>query len=367
MFIEKLELVDYRNYENITLEFSKPIVIILGMNGQGKSNILEAICFLTTKNSFRARQNKEMIRWDRARSLIRGTLKSGSRNDEIEIIIEGESGATVLRNKVKEKEKKVFGDISSVVFTPDDLQIIKGGPQKRRQYIDDVVGKIKPTFVFTLINYNRVLQQRNAFLKQGRGRDVQEIQIWNEKIVNLGAKIILERDRTTRIINNKAREIYRELMQGKERNELNIHYLSSVGNREEAEEIKEELAEELRVKEAEEREKGITLVGPHRDDLAISVSGREARLYASQGEERGIVLALKLSEVEVLREEKGHSPLILFDDVLSELDEEVKKSLVGKLNGANQIFITATSGEGIPGGIEGAQWMRVESGRVANG
>lgn len=365
MFIEKLKLVDYRNYENITLEFSKPIIIILGMNGQGKSNILEAICFLTTKNSFRARQNKEMIRWDRSRSLIKGRLRSGSRNDEIEIIIEEESGATVLRNKVK--EKRVFGDISSVVFTPDDLQIIKGGPQKRRQYIDNVVSKIKPTFIFTLINYNRVLQQRNAFLKQGRGRGVQETQIWNEKIVSLGVKIILERDGATRTINNKAREIYRELMQGKERNELSIHYLSSAGNCEEAEKIKEELVEELRVKEAEEREKGITLVGPHRDDLAISVSGREARLYASQGEERGIVLALKLSEAEVLREEKGHSPLILFDDVLSELDEEVKKSLVGRLNGANQIFITATSGEGIPGGLEGAQWMRVESGRVING
>jgi DNA replication and repair protein RecF len=360
VFIEKLELIDYRNYKSAILEFDKPVVIIIGMNGQGKSNILEAICFLTTKTSFRARQLKEMIHWERDRSFIKGRVRNLNKVDEIEVVIE-EAGATLLKNKIKEKAWRLQRDISTVVFTPDDLQIVKGSPQKRRHYIDSVIIKIKPTFLFTLVNYNRILQQRNCLLKRAGVRG--EIEVWNEKLVDLGAKIIIEREAVSRIINEKGKGIYCDLLQEKERKDLMVRYLSAAGGGD-RQAVKQRLEEELREREEEEREKGITLVGPHRDDLEITINNKEARLYASQGEERSVVLTLKLTEVELLREEGRQEPLILFDDVLSELDEQVRNKLMTKVNGRNQIFITATSCEFIPKRLTEAQWICVEGGRV---
>jgi DNA replication and repair protein RecF len=358
VFIEKIELIDYRNYKNAVLKFNKPIVVILGMNGQGKSNILEAICFLTTKTSFRARQLKEMIRWEKDQSILRGSLRSENRVDEIEVVIE-EGGAQVLRNKVKEKEWKIQREFSTVVFTPDDLQTVKGSPQKRRQYIDGVITKIKPTFVFTLINYNKVLQQKNALLKKTARSE--EIEVWNDKLAELGARIIIEREVAARLISEKAEKEYKELLEEKERKSLEVAYLSTVKGRD-REEIREGLIRELKRREGEERERGVTLVGPHRDDLKIAINGREARLYASQGEERSIVLALKLAEMELLREEKREEPVVLFDDVLSELDEQVKNKLMSKINGRSQVFITAASRECVPKDLFQAQWLYIEGG-----
>lgn len=334
-----LELYNFRNYENERIDFCDEINIIYGDNGMGKTNILEAVYYFSYGRSFRS-SGREVIKDGEKESRIKLDFKNNERNYEGEIKFLSGKRKEIYINEIElKKTSQLLGNFICVLFTPDEMSIIKGMPDIRRKFCDSAIMPLRPQFIKELIKYKTIINQKTALLKS---RDYITLDIWNEKLADCGSRIMMMRNSYIERIKEKANEIQKDISGGKE--ELNIRYNPSVKMGEDIKEIKENFLKKLEEYKEKEKENLFCMTGPHRDEIDFEINGKNAKSYASQGQIRTSVLCLKSAQMEIIREESGSYPVMLLDDILSELDKKRRDFLISQIKG-KQIIITCTDVE----------------------
>lgn len=338
MYLKKIELKDFRNYQEQEVEFHPKVNIITGKNAQGKTNLLESLYIMSLGKSFRTSRDVEMIGFHREFCRVKSVSVKDGREIEIEIVI-GKDGKSVRINGIKAaKNIDLLENVYMVVFSPEDLKIVKDEPEKRRKFIDRELCQLKPVYYKNLGRYKKILQQRNSLLKQQEIRE-DILSVWDEGLAEYGSKIIQERNRFVEKLKNISRDISCGITNGKEA--MEITYEANVEYKEGLEEQKEHFKNVIDKNRKRDILQRSTSVGPHKDDLKICVDGVDIRHFGSQGQQRTAALSLKLAEIRLIREEAKVSPILLLDDVMSELDEERQNFLIHSLEGV-QLFITTT-------------------------
>lgn len=357
MYFTSVKLKNFRNYTEESVEFHPRVNLITGNNAQGKTNLLESLYIMSLGKSFRTSKDSEMIRF--GEEFCRVETVSSKDGEELSVIIDyRKDGKSVQIDGVKiNKNIEMLSHVYTVVFSPEDLKIVKEEPDKRRKFIDRELCQLKPVYYKNLARYKKILQQRNMFLKNGEINQAM-LDVWNEELASYGSKIILERNRFISHLNEMSRELHHGITDGKEH--LEISYESNVP----VEGLKESFLQKLKSHQHLDVMRGNTSVGPHKDDLKICVDGVDIRHYGSQGQQRTAALSLKLAEIRMIQEEAEEDPILLLDDVLSELDGERQKFLVRSLSEI-QIFITAAEiGPSLLESMPEGYVFHVEKGRV---
>ncbi|MCL1982992.1 MAG: DNA replication/repair protein RecF [Clostridiales bacterium] len=329
MHIKKLEIKNFRNYKEENIEFHENLNLFIGGNAQGKTNILESVYLTSFGRSFRTGKDNEMIMF--GESFCKSKVLAVRENEEISVEIaigEKEKGAKINNVKVN-KSADLLENIFIVVFSPEDMKIVQGEPEKRRKFMDMELCQIKPSYYLDLSSYRRVLTQRNSLLKE-RNAQPSDFEVWDEKLVEYGKKVIDKRKKFIEKINIISGKIHNEVTNGKEK--LEVLYDCSISPDSFFSALKESLKKDIF--------RGSTEIGPHRDDLEIRANGMNMRKFGSQGQQRTAALSLKLAEIVIIEEETGEKPVLLLDDVLSELDAERQNFLIKSLKDV-QVFITA--------------------------
>ncbi len=342
MYIQQIHLKNFRNYLDQKVNFHDKVNIIIGNNAQGKTNLLEAVYMTSFAKSFRTNRDHDMILFDKENAKIEALAQKNNIELDVEIFLNKNTKKMIKLNGVKLKKNiEILNNIYTVIFSPEDLRIVKDGPEKRRNFINRELCQIKPIYYHNLYKYSKILLQRNAFLKNYKfQKDENMLSIWNQEIIHYGLNIIKERDIFIKKLNQISSHIYSNVTDGKEY--LELSYECNVKVSEDHVSNNKKIYEEA-LKNAEKKDylRGNTSVGPHKDDIHISVNGQDVRYFGSQGQQRTASLSLKLAEIQLIYEETGEMPILLLDDVLSELDATRQKFLINFLKNM-QVFITTT-------------------------
>ncbi len=356
MYIERLWLKDYRNYHNIDLSFEKGVNIIVGPNAQGKTNLLEAIYFLSTGTSHRGGRTLELVRWSADSFQIKGSVFSQGRSHELDIRFSGTKKTIALDGVFLMRVSELLGITNVVLFSPDDLQLVKGGPGFRRKFLNVALCRISPLYRENLMEYERILTQRNNLLRsepRERGRKFTEhLSIWDEGLTRTGAVVMAKRAEALDRFSAHAKVLHGKITSGHETLEL-IYEPSFNTLGFSRDELRNGFEAKLKAMRQVEIQRRVTMIGPHRDDFKILINSTDARVYGSQGQQRTSVLSLKLAELEYLKEEAGEYPILLLDDVMSELDKSRRNYLMQTLDRDMQTFITTTDLGDLLDGIKG--------------
>ena len=333
MYIEKICLNNFRNYEEQIIEFNKNINVIYGDNAQGKTNILEAIFLCAFGKSFRTNKEKELIEIGKEFLDVSAFYKKSDRDGKIQINISDKKNVKLNGVKLK-KLSELLGNINVVIFTPDDINILKDGPAKRRRFLDMMIGQLRPNYVFVLNQYLKTIEQRNNYLRQIKEQNIstEMLEIWNEKLAEYAVKIFEYRYEFIEKIKNKINDIHKNITDGNE--EIKIEYTSDSSN-------KEKYLNLLKERTKLDIIKGYTTKGIHRDDFVVYINNKEVNIYGSQGQNRTVILTLKLSELQVIYDEIGEYPILLLDDFMSELDEKRRTNFLNNIK-ETQVIITCT-------------------------
>lgn len=340
MIVKGIKAINFRNYSSLEVGLHPKLNIFVGENAQGKTNIIEMIYLSALGRSFRTSKDQEMIQFQKQQAYTKVELVRASGEMVIEIKLELGQRKKMKVNQIPlVKKGELLGNLNVVIFAPDDLAIIKEGPGERRRFIDSEISQIYPKYYYTLNQYQRILQQRNTLLKENRGRKV-DLEIWNDQLVKYGSVIIQYRKGFVKRIGILAKLMHRKITE--ERETLEITYDSNVPCQglEQLAEIQEAFYKKLQAHSAMERARGQTLVGPHRDDLIFKINQMDVKNYGSQGQQRTAVLSLKLAELELIKGEVGEYPVLLLDDVMSELDIHRQNYLVHNLKNVQTIITT---------------------------
>lgn len=337
--------MDFRNCERIEIEPDPRLTILVGPNAAGKTNIVEAIQLVTAATSFRNPQWGELVRWEGDRARV--SLTAGGDGRELRIVLDiTPAGRRTYRvnGTVRRKLAEVTGILPSVLFTPDDLRMVKDSAERRRNALDLLGDQLSPAYASIRADYERALRQRNSLLKE-EGAPAASLAAWTERLVELGSALAMHRMRLFERLAPVMSGVYGTLSGGER---LEVKYHSSIAGEMASSSADRTALEELfRMKlderAAEEAARRSTAAGPHRDDVLFAVEGRDARTFASQGQQRSIALAWKLAEVHVVEEVTGGEPVLLLDDVMSELDEERRHALASFVGDRVQTFITTTN------------------------
>ena len=344
MLINNMHLQNFRNYGDQTIKFMPGTNILIGDNGQGKTNIVEGIYYLLTGKSYRVQREQDLLRWDQSEFHLYGDFIFKNHKIFLESHYKNKKKMVKINQVPCQRLSDFVGTINVIFFSPDDLVMIKGGPLERRRFLDLHIAQMRPGHVSILNAYNKVIQQKSALLKLSleKSHKYSQLQLWNEQIIELGIKIMINRADMTERLQAAADLIYDNLTSYKEK--MQVFYLAL--GRKNLREAINEYPKLLNDKLDQEIERQMVLVGPHRDDLQILLNDKPARLYASQGQQRSIVLSLKLAELELINQEKGEYPLLLLDDVLSELDRFRREYLIKFIELSRiQTIITMTSAD----------------------
>ncbi len=334
MYFKSVSLENFRNYGELSLEFDSKLNLITGQNAQGKTNLIESLFIMGLGKSFRTSKDNEMISFDKDYARSRTVVVDGDKETSIEIIYKKEGKIIKVDGASLQKNSELLENVYIVVFSPDDLRIVKDGPESRRKFIDRELCQIKPIYYSDLGNYKKVLKQRNYLLKNDY-KDRTLFEVFDDSLAEYGSRIIEERYRFTERLSEISRKIHSDISGNKE--VLDIKYETSFRRGV----TKDEYLEALIRGFERDRYRGFTETGPHKDDLCILVDGKDIRAYGSQGQQRTASLSLKLAEIELIRQETGKSAVLLLDDVLSELDMQRQKYLIDSMADI-QVFITAT-------------------------
>jgi len=338
--VTRLRLKDFRSYEAFEIEPGERITIIVGANAIGKTNILEALQLLTAATSFRNPSWGECVRWGANEASLLLQAEGDLRKTEIRLDISSLGRRTYSVNgTVKRRISGVRGGLPCVVFTPDDLRIVKDSAERRRAAIDSVGDQLSPAYSALRGEYERTVRQRNAVLKTQKPNDG-VLQALTERLRDTGGAFSGHRKRLFERVSKRLNEAFTELVPGES---VQGEYESSWRRLGIGEDEDGAFERALLLTEGEERARGTTVVGPHRDEIRFLVDGRDARVYASQGQQRTIALAWKLAEVSVITEVGGQPPILLLDDVMSELDESRRHALAAFVGKAAQTFVTTTN------------------------
>ena len=349
MYINKIKLQNFRNYKNQEIELNKNLNVFYGNNAQGKTNILEAIFLCAFGKSFRTNKEKELICLEEEVLNTEINYQKSDREGKIRIAISNKKQIEVNGVKIK-KLSELLGNINIVIFTPDDIQILKNGPSERRRFLDMMIGQLRPNYVYNLNNYLKTLEQRNHYLNQIKEENKPEemLEIWDEKLAEYAVNICKYRTEFIQKIKNKIVEIHSKITNEK----IDIEYITECLN-------KENYLDLLKQRRKLDIIKGFTTKGIHRDDFKVYINNKEIEIYGSQGQHRTAVLSLKLAELYVIYNEIGEYPILLLDDFMSELDESRRKSLIENINDT-QVIITCTDKMELKSG----KIFYVESGKV---
>ena len=333
MWIKNIKISNFRNYSKEEIELEKNINIFYGENAQGKTNIIEAIFLCSIGKSFRAKKDKDMIKLNCENAQIEIEYQKSDRDGKIKIEIGNKKIIYINGIKIK-KLSELLGKINVVIFTPDDINILKGGPQNRRRFLDIAISQLKPNYMYNLNLYLNTLEQRNNYLRQikEKNKDENLLDIWDEKLSEYAINIYKYRKEFIEKIQNKIEKIHNEITDNKEK--IKIEYITECTN-------KEEFLNILRQRRKLDIIKGFTTKGIHRDDFMIYINNKQLDVYGSQGQHRTAILSLKLSELNIIYDEVGEYPILLLDDFMSELDEKRRKNFLEKIKNT-QVIITCT-------------------------
>ena len=333
MWINKIKINNFRNYNNEEINLEKNINVLYGENAQGKTNIIEAIFLCSMGKSFRAKQDKEMIKLNENNSIVEIEFFKSDRDGKIKIQLGNRK--TVFVNGIKIKKlSELLGNLNVVMFTPDDINILKGGPQNRRRFLDIMISQLKPNYMHNLSLYAKTLEQRNNYLKHIKEENKPEelLDIWDEKLAEYAFIISNYRNDFMEKIKNKIKKIHSEITDNRE--DIEIEYLTECLD-------KENYLNLLKQRRKLDIIKSYTTKGIHRDDFNIYINKKELSIYGSQGQHRTAMLSLKLSEVNIIEDEIGEKPVLLLDDFMSELDSKRRNHFLEKINDT-QVIITCT-------------------------
>ena len=341
MKVLAIDLKNYRNIADCTVEPCSGVNVIYGDNAQGKTNLIEALWLFCGGHSFRTAKDSEVIRWDRDFARL-GLRFFGQEREQTAVLTIGGKRRQVQINGVEKKSSSALIEkFCAVVFSPEHLNLIKRGPGERRRFIDSALCREKLQNAVILSKYNRMLIQRNALLKDVLRKPELEdtLEIWDEQLTRYGAMLTRRRLDYVQILSKRAARFHKGISGGKEK--LEIRYVSTADAVSDDSErgLEQKLADKFRQNRKNDVKLGATLAGPHRDDIEILINGKNAKSFASQGQQRSAVLSLKLAEAAVLKERMGEEPVILLDDVLSELDNGRQDFLLNELKDC-QVFIT---------------------------
>ena len=385
MIVEHLSLVDFRNYATAELALHRGPNVLVGRNGQGKTNLAEAVVFLATLGSHRVSSDAPMVRDGQEFAIIRARLSHGERKvlAEVQVNRQGSNKARINGSPSKTNELPRYAHV--VLFAPEDLQIVRGDPSSRRRFVDQLLIQRTPRLAAVLADYDRVLKQRNALLKSARARGIRgeglsTLDVWDDKLVALGSEIIVARQRLTNDLQQPVADAYAAIAGADHRPQLEWALSIRGGDPEEDEDdaatasedavtpaaVAEQFRASLASKRSNELDRGLTLTGPHRDDLVLRVRSLPVKGYASHGESWSVALALRLASAELLRSESpAGDPVLILDDVFAELDADRRQRLAALTAGYEQVVVTAAVEEDIPEVLH-AHVVRITAGTISD-
>lgn len=387
MRVTHLQLADFRSYEHLDLPLQPGVTTLVGRNGQGKTNVVEAVRYLSTLSSHRVASDAPLIRFGAARAVVAARIEKAGRALAIEITLTPGKANTARLNRGQARPRDLVGILRTVVFAPEDLALVKGDPGGRRQFVDELVVNLQPAMAGDLTDYDRVLRQRGSMLKTARNArgDLTMLDIWDEKLAELGGRIVAARRRAIAALAPHVTDAYTDV--APDGGECLISYRASweedSGQAErghvepspdelDAAAISATLLARMSASRATEIERGVNLIGPHRDDLEIALGEMPAKGYASHGESWSCALALRLATYALLTAEGGPDgepdgePILILDDVFAELDSGRRDALAERLSQASQVLITAAVAEDVPDALAhhpaGSTSVRVSQG-----
>ena len=326
------------------MDFNEKINIFIGKNAQGKTNLLEAIYMCANGRSFRTSRDKEIINLNKNQAYIGADISIGGNEKFIEIKLERDKPKRIRINKTELKsQKELYSGLNIVAFSPDDLRLVKGGPQERRIFLDNEISQIKPVYIFNITRYNKILFQRNNLLRLNKFQSNLEdlLEVFDLQLAKIGTDIILERKKYIEELSTIVNTIHKKLTLNNE--SLELSYNSNIEIFDTKLEMEKKYKEDLKKNMNKDIESGSTQLGPHRDDILIRINNKDLKTFGSQGQQRTAVLSIKLSEVELIKKQRGHFPVLLLDDVFSELDMERKNYLIKSFRNMQTIITTTDS------------------------
>ena len=333
MWIKKIKIKNFRNYESEEINLEKNINIFYGQNAQGKTNIIESIFLCSLGKSFRTKKDKEMIKLNEQNAVVEVEYEKSDRDGKIKIEIGNKKNIYLNGIKIK-KLSELLGNLNIVIFTPDDINILKGGPQNRRRFLDIMISQLRPNYMHILNLYIKTMEQRNNYLRQIKEehKDENLLEIWDEKLAEYAIKIYEYRKEFIEKIIKKLDIIHKNITNGEE--QIELEYVTECDS-------KEKYLKLLKERRKLDIIKGFTTKGVHRDDFMIYINKKEIKIFGSQGQNRTAMLSLKLAELQVIYDEIGEYPILLLDDFMSELDKTRRKNFLENIEGT-QVIITGT-------------------------
>lgn len=341
MFIKSIRLKNYRNYENSSVELIKGLNIFVGNNAQGKTNLLESIYFSSIGRSPRTTKEKDLIKIGQERAYLEIDLERKFSKTKISIYLNKQNKKTIKINNIPIKRiGELMGEMLIVYFSPDEIKLVKEAPYDRRKFLDIDISQLSKNYFYLLLRYEKILDQRNKLLKETHSFEVLKntISIWDEQLSDIASKIIFERLKFIEKLKEFANQIHFEITKGAEKLELSYQGIEG----ESVEKIKEKILNSLQTNLEKDFNLKYTSIGPHRDDIKIMVNNIDLRNFGSQGQQRLATLSIKLAELEIFKFEKSEKPILLLDDVLSELDENRQKQFLNKIKDI-QTILTCTN------------------------
>ncbi|WP_370420023.1 DNA replication/repair protein RecF [Streptomyces sp. QH1-20] len=364
MHVSHLSLADFRSYARVEVPLDPGVTAFVGPNGQGKTNLVEAVGYLATLGSHRVSSDAPLVRMGAERAIIRAAVTQGERQQLIELELNpGKANRARINRSSQVRPRDVLGIVRTVLFAPEDLALVKGDPGERRRFLDELITARSPRMAGVRSDYERVLKQRNTLLKSaamarrhgGRGLDLSTLDIWDQHLARVGGELLAQRLDLITTLRPLADKAYEQLAPGG--GPVAFDYRGPAGG--EGAHTREELYEVLLAALAESRkqeiERGVTLVGPHRDDLLLRLGQLPAKGYASHGESWSYALALRLASYELLRAE-GNEPILVLDDVFAELDARRRERLAELVAQGEQVLVTAAVDDDVPGVLVGARY-----------
>ncbi len=352
MKITRLSLTNFRNYKSQTIDFDDNVISLCGKNAQGKTNLIEAIFFACIGKSFRTNKEKQLIKWGEEYSKITLTASNEVRDKKIEVMIWNNQKKTVKLDGLPIKRiGDVLGEVQIVFFAPDELKLVKESPEERRKFMNIHISQTNKKYFYNLSRYEKILDNRNKLLKVTKDFNVlkENIQIWDKALATTGIKIIKERQKFIDELQPFASKAH-EYISGGEKLKLEYKKFEVEDEQQFLKKLAKSLEKDFKL--------GYTSCGPHRDDIDIFINGQEVKNFGSQGQQRTVALSLKLAELEIMKNVSGEYPILILDDVFSELDENRRKKLI-KFTSRCQTFITTTDENLCEGKI-----VKVEDGKV---
>ncbi len=372
MRIEELKLKNFRNYQDIFLKINRDNVILVGSNAQGKTNLLESIYYLATGSTPRYAKDRDLINWNSSFFNISALVENKwQRKTEIELEYANGKKIVKINGVKKNKLQELLGNLNVVMFTPDDLKLIKGSPSDRRGFLNKEISQLSSQYFYYLAQYNKVVEQRNTVLKSyaqtKSNSQLELLSIWDNQLIYYGVKIISIRIKFVANISHFASEYHHKISSEEEK--LAIEYHCNIGHftsESDVKEIEKLFYDKLVGARKEELARYSTVVGPHRDDLLFLINEKEIKNYGSQGQQRSAVLSLKMAQIKLFKEKTDTYPVLLLDDVMSELDQQRRKILLEYTSNNVQTFISTTHLHSFSDSlISNAQVIKVKNGFLA--